>query len=334
MGDYFSNFSFESYQEIFQWDVYSRLTGLLQRLASRVEEGGELESQVAAEIHRDVVMHSFYQHSSQGRSDAFISHSTCFACLFEPPEHPLPCGHILCTSCLRAYGHARGRTVVEIDGCPLEASNKGFWRVFLKPSAAGVRILTLDGYVKAQTIYFREGPNSVLRGGIRGIVELEILRQLECALGGSLPEQCFFDLIIGTRSDYLVFVLRGSFWMLTGNHSSTGGLIALGLVAKNWSVEECTRYFEDLCKKAFTRRTGSSIPGIGWFIENYNHSKYETRPLEDALIGAYSEKEYLFGGARPYASYGAEVKVAVTATSAAGSAVIFANYNRLCAEKR
>ena len=212
VGDYFSNFSFESYQEAFQWDVHSRLTGLLQKLASRVEEGGELEPQVAAETHRDVGMHSFYQHSSQGRSDAsFISHSTCFACLFEPPEHPLPCGHILCTSWLRAYGHARGRTVVEIDGCPLEASNKGFWRVFLKPSAAGVRILTLDGYVKTQTIHFREGSNSSLRGGIRGIVELEILRQLECALGGSLAVQCCFDLIIGTRSDSLVFVLRDSF---------------------------------------------------------------------------------------------------------------------------
>lgn len=146
--------------------------------------------------------------------------------------------------------------------------------------------------------------------------------------------QCFFDLIIGTRLDSLAFVLREMLWTLTANDSSTGGLIALGLAAKNWSVEECTRYFEDLCKNAFTRRNGSSIPGIGWFIENYNHSKYETRPLEDALISAYSEKEYLFGGARQYASHGAEVKVAVTATSAAGSAVVFANYNRLCAEKR
>ena len=51
--------------------------------------------------------------------------------------------------------------------------------------------------------------------------------------------------------------------MLTEDHSSTGGLIAHGLVAKNWSVEECTRQFEDLCTKAFTRRTGGNIPGIG-----------------------------------------------------------------------
>ena len=146
--------------------------------------------------------------------------------------------------------------------------------------------------------------------------------------------QCFFDLIVGTRLVSLASLLGEISKILMTNDCSTGGLIALGLAAKNWSVEECTRYFEDVCKNAFTRRNGSNIPGIGWFIENYNHSKYETRPLEDALISAYSEKEYLFGGARHYASHGSEVKVAVTATSAAGSAVVFANYNRLCAEKR
>ncbi len=107
----------------------------------------------------------------------------------------------------------------------------------------------------------------------------------------------------------------------------------MGLAAKNWTVEECTRHFEDLCKQAFTRRTGGNIPGVGWFVDNYNHSKYETRPLEDALTSAFSESEYLFGGPRPHVSYGTDVKVAVTATSAAGSAVVFANYNRLCREK-
>lgn len=35
-------------------------------------------------------------------------------------------------------------------------------------------------------------------GGIRGIVELEVLKHIEMALGG-LPIQCFFDLIVGTR---------------------------------------------------------------------------------------------------------------------------------------
>lgn len=57
------------------------------------------------------------------------------------------------------------------------------------------------------------------RGGIRGIVELEILRLLEKELGDLISIQSFFDLIVGT---------------------STGGIIALGLTARNWSVVQRT----------------------------------------------------------------------------------------------
>ncbi len=36
-------------------------------------------------------------------------------------------------------------------------------------------------------------------GGIRGIAELETLRQIERAMGDGMPLTCFFDLIVGTR---------------------------------------------------------------------------------------------------------------------------------------
>lgn len=39
----------------------------------------------------------------------------------------------------------------------------------------------------------------MIRGGIRGIVELEVLRAIEQVLGGRIPIQAFFDLIVGTR---------------------------------------------------------------------------------------------------------------------------------------
>jgi patatin-like phospholipase/acyl hydrolase len=42
-----------------------------------------------------------------------------------------------------------------------------------------------------------------IRGGIRGIVELEVLRQIEMSLGG-VPIQCFVDLIVGTRSEFAI----------------------------------------------------------------------------------------------------------------------------------
>ena len=74
------------------------------------------------------------------------------------------------------------------------------------------------------------------------------------------------------------------------------------------------------------------MPGIGWIVSNYNHSRYETQPLQEALMEAFSGDQYLFGGQRKEAS-SISAKVAVTSTSAAGTAVIFANYNRFCNEK-
>lgn len=45
----------------------------------------------------------------------------------------------------------------------------------------------------------------ISRGGIRGVVELEALRHLEKYLGGNIPIQAFFDLIVGTRFVNLIF---------------------------------------------------------------------------------------------------------------------------------
>ena len=55
-------------------------------------------------------------------------------------------------------------------------------------------------YSIKKTTIGRRASDNVRRGGIRGIVELEILRQIEKAMGGRLNIHCFFDLIVGTRS--------------------------------------------------------------------------------------------------------------------------------------
>lgn len=145
-----SRFSFQTHQEEFQLNVYSRLDELLQTLDAKKQEGKGPEDQAAAEIHKETVMTHFFKHVAQGRADQFVSHSACFSCLFEPPEHALPCGHILCTPCLKAYGHIKSNTLVVIFECPLEPSKRQrfpIWDVYLKPPSAGVRLLSLDGYV-------------------------------------------------------------------------------------------------------------------------------------------------------------------------------------------
>ena len=163
-------------------------------------------------------------------------------------------------------------------------------------------------------------------------MQLEVLRKIEHALGGKLPITTFFDLIVGTRYVYssihgTAYDIMTEWWALL----STGGVIALGLAAKGWSVDRCTQIFEGMCKTAFTRRQLGNVPGIGWLVENYYYSRYETQPLQQALIDAFDLDDYLFGGLRVE---GPQTKVAVVATSTAGSSVVLSNYNRTCEDKR
>ncbi|KAH0289422.1 FabD/lysophospholipase-like protein, partial [Aureobasidium sp. EXF-3399] len=153
------------------------------------------------------------------------------------------------------------------------------WEVTSKPDHVGVRILSLDG------------------GGMRGIMELEVLRAIEKALGGSIRIQSFFDLIVGT---------------------STGGINALALGAKQWSVRYCIEMFEKFCDRAFTEREFGGLALHG--------SKYKTTPLHDVLRKTLGRNP-LFGANDTLNAF--ETKVAVTTTSADGNeAMILANYNR------
>lgn len=146
-GDYQSSFTFASYKQVFQDHIYERLEALSHRVRQRTKED-VTEDRAAAEIHRESVLHHFFTRVFKGDSQSFISHSVCFVCLFEAPEHALPCGHIICTSCLRTYGRTILNRYVDIVECPLEEKERRFvstWRVHLKPENCGVRVLTLDG---------------------------------------------------------------------------------------------------------------------------------------------------------------------------------------------
>ncbi|KAH9908286.1 hypothetical protein F4778DRAFT_716781 [Xylariomycetidae sp. FL2044] len=256
------------------------------------------EEDIVAQIHQFNI-HRFYEevHGSL----MYVSHSFCLCCLREMPENPLPCGHILCTPCMMTYGtlqlrlagdEIKERGKIQLARCPLHSlGRKGFkatepQTISLKPDMAGIRLLCLDG------------------GGIRGIVELEVLKQIELYLGGRIPIRSFFDLIVGT---------------------STGGIIAAGIGVEGWSVSQCMKHFMDVADKAFTRRRFGfhDFPGLGRVGR-----KYRTQPFEEALQDLFGKDEYLFGGfqADPERY---KTRVALTSTTATGStAVVLANYNR------
>ena len=115
------------------------------------------------------------------------SNKTCFTCLQSVPDHALPCGHMYCEQCVKDFGQScdSQRYVVEMTQCVLclePWDNESPQLMKLKPKCAGVRALTLDG------------------GGVRGIVELAILGELEQRVGLDVPIAELFDLIVGTST--------------------------------------------------------------------------------------------------------------------------------------
>lgn len=198
-GDYQSNFSTESYR--LKWHV--RLENMLQdihqsmvrRNLTNFSRSQNSEAREAADLHLKR-MDEFY--SGLGGAERFFSNVACLSCLGDMPEHALPCGHVICTKCVRTFSSTRSERLVSLNSCPLCCHIP--WRrevqISLKPDQAGVRILCLDGYV----VY---NPNKRLTnchsGGIRGIVELEVLYEIEQELGQNFRVQDFFDLIVGTR---------------------------------------------------------------------------------------------------------------------------------------
>ena len=88
---------------------------------------------------------------------------------------------------MKDFGQQREsqRYVVEMNQCVLcleSWDTQSPQLMKLKPKCAGVRVLTLDG------------------GGVRGIVELAILEELEQRVGLEVPIKELFDLIVGTST--------------------------------------------------------------------------------------------------------------------------------------
>jgi len=108
----------------------------------------------------------------------------CLCCLFNTPEKVLDCGHAICDNCIRLFGSPGRfeRYRYAIFYCLL-CQKPNTTEFSMLPPTAGIRILTIDG------------------GGIRGIIPLTILAQLERDLSFlGIPIWDFFDFVVGTSS--------------------------------------------------------------------------------------------------------------------------------------
>ncbi|KAK3718817.1 hypothetical protein LTR37_004733 [Vermiconidia calcicola] len=274
-GEYHSSFTAESYGPTWERELRSAISSVQRTFQYEQDQVAQRDQVVSDEtialrLHRQFAA-DFY--SSVGAADRIFSHASCFCCLMEVPEHPLPCGHVLCAGCARTFGKMSGKCVVEMS---------------FKHNSAGVRVLCLDG------------------GGIRGIVELEVLRAIEQTLGGEIPIQDFFDLIVGT---------------------STGGIIALALGVQQLPVDRCIEMFTSLCHHAYTPRI-KGMPLLDLAASISHGSKYKTKDFHTALKDAFGDRDNLFGG-RSQSRSESRARVAVTSTSSKGGrAIVIANYRR------
>jgi patatin-like phospholipase len=106
-------------------------------------------------------------------------------------------------------------------------------------------------------------------------------------------------------------------------YHSTGGLIAIEIGEKGWTLQKCKSKFKKIASEAFTPRVFHRVP----LLRRLHSSIYKTQPLYRALREALGTKSF-FGGIRVNSSRN-KSKVAVTATIQEGKrTVLIANYNR------
>lgn len=153
VGDYQASFTAATYHTKWINDLKKRLKEIQESFMRLEERSSHLENQVTLirKHHLDNITRFYYDlrnnMDSGSTAPLFKSHGTCLCCLMGSPEHPLPCGHILCSECVNAYGKQKNATI-EMKFCPLHQHETVWetrWKIRVKPVYAGTRILTLDG---------------------------------------------------------------------------------------------------------------------------------------------------------------------------------------------
>ena len=97
---------------------------------------------------------------------------------------------------------------------------------------------------------------------------------------------------------------------------------------EEWSIEDCTKKFLQLCGAAFTSRGWHGVPVMEQLSAmNHQWSRYKTKPMVELLQSSFANsKQRLFGGGN---ATNTSAKVAVTAaTDTFETPVVMANYNR------
>ncbi|KAK3349748.1 acyl transferase/acyl hydrolase/lysophospholipase [Lasiosphaeria hispida] len=288
------NFDSQAFLRVIETAVHSSMQEINQSMAP---SGRREWRRYASKVHQTNLAElrsrdGFPYRTSEGemRNNFAKNATVCYGCFFGRPEYRLPCDHVICAECVEDFDGTpesdRYPGVFVHDSCAACTATGDAWpyRIRVKPSLAGVRVLSLDG------------------GGVRGIVQLVVLKRLEEQTGLGIPLGRFFDLMVGT---------------------SAGGVIALGLGVQGRTVPDCIERFRTFARTGFKEKTFTKGKlGLGWLARMVRTSIYHTEPLEVAMHTAFRPafNQPVFGLQNP-------CRVAVT-TTVNKELKLIANYNR------
>jgi hypothetical protein len=141
---------------------------------------------------------------------------------------------------------------------------------------------------------------------VRGIIQLELLRGIEQALGSHVPAQAFFDLIVG---------------------SGTGGLIAMTLSMRGQTVTTCIDQFKTICDRAFRPKIKAAAPLMRSISAKLGSGRrYRSKSLYTVLQTTFGENNSLLESPT-YFTQGSRVAV-TSAHDANQEPFLLANYPR------
>jgi hypothetical protein len=145
-GPYQSDFIYEDYCDTWVKNLEDCIAALQNELQlERDHTNVEKPDDVLVLRKHGALMAKFY---TETKANVFTSHSICVSCFTEISMHALPCGHVLCTPCVKGYGRTVNNLDFNFNCCPLHPEQTQWRRpsiIRFKPDFAGVRLLSLDG---------------------------------------------------------------------------------------------------------------------------------------------------------------------------------------------
>jgi hypothetical protein len=151
VGEYESTFTYNKYLSVWMMDLEMDVRSLHKKFetARAPSDTARSDEKVLLRLHSRLMAKLYWRLGCE-----FINHSFCVCCFTMIAEYTLPCGHVLCGICIKAFSDGLPcEGLYRLSQCPLHVrrTSRNQWvppcMIRFKPQGAGIRALSLDGSV-------------------------------------------------------------------------------------------------------------------------------------------------------------------------------------------